>query len=213
MNFLARIAASKLFALVVIAGVGVVLLVVPAFTGGLGANPVEKLLHQSGEIAIWMLGAVLALTPLRTFLPHSGVIASLNRHRRYIGVGACVYGLLHFVFHLAYQGDLDDILSSFTKPFIWFGSAGLFILVVLTLTSNNLSMRKLGGRNWKRLHRLAYLAATILLYHQAIAGKGHWYIAKYLFYSLVILEVGRLIKISLAKKKRVSATRMPAAAA
>lgn len=175
MDSLAKLAARKLFALAVIVGVGGWLLVVPAFTGGLGANPVEKLLHQSGEIAVWMLGAVLALTPLRTLLPHNAIIASLNRHRRYIGVGACVYGVLHFLCHLAYQGNVDDILSSFTKPFIWFGSAGLFVLVVLALTSNNLSMRKLGGRNWKRLHRLAYLAAAILLYHQAIAGKGHWW--------------------------------------
>lgn len=210
MNFVARIVGHKVSALLLIVGVGVWFLVVPAFTDGLGANPVEKLLHLTGEIAIWMLGAVLALTPLRTLFPRNAIIAGLNRHRRYIGVGAGVYGLLHFTCHLLYQGDVDDILSSFTKPFIWFGSAGLLILFVLMVTSNNLSMRTLGGRNWKRLHRLAYLAAALLIYHQAIAGKGHWYIAKYLFFPLVVLEALRLVKLGLAKK-RPPARAVPAA--
>jgi DMSO/TMAO reductase YedYZ heme-binding membrane subunit len=71
MDLPVRIVAHKLFALSVLVGVGVSLLVIPAFTGGLGANPVEKLLHQTGEIANWTLGAVLALTPLHILLSHS----------------------------------------------------------------------------------------------------------------------------------------------
>ncbi|MGZ5024438.1 MAG: hypothetical protein ACXWBS_06195, partial [Chthoniobacterales bacterium] len=63
MNLLVRILESKLFALAVLIGVGVWLLVIPALTNGLGANPLEKLLHQTGEIAIWTLGSALALTP------------------------------------------------------------------------------------------------------------------------------------------------------
>lgn len=69
MNLLVRIVANKLFALSVIVAVGIWLLVVPALIGTLGANPLEKLLHQSGEIAIWALGAVLVLTPLRVLFP------------------------------------------------------------------------------------------------------------------------------------------------
>ena len=69
MNLVVRIVAHKFFALSVLVGLGVWLLVIPACTGGLGANPVEKLLYQNGEIAIWTLGAVLALTPLRILFP------------------------------------------------------------------------------------------------------------------------------------------------
>jgi len=50
-------------------------------------------------------------------------------------------------------------------------------LVLLALTSNNWSVRQLGAKRWKLLHRLAYVAGAILIYHQTIAGKGHWYIA------------------------------------
>jgi hypothetical protein len=98
------------------------------------------------------------------------------------------------------EGDWDSLLHSFTKPFIWFGFSGLTILVILALTSNQWSIRKLGGKNWKCLHRLAYVAAALLIYHQAIAGKGHWYIARWLFFALVTLELARLAKTYLRSK-------------
>src|SRR5215467_9465785 len=116
-NLIPKILGNKIFALAVVIGVGIWLLVIPAFTGGLGANPVEKLLHQSGEIAIWTLGAVLALSPLRVLFPGSRIVNALNRHRRIIGVSACVYGLMHSGFHLLYEGNAQAIARSFSKPF------------------------------------------------------------------------------------------------
>ena len=202
MNALVNILGNKLFALIMLIGVGVWLLVIPAFTGGLGANPIEKLLHQSGEIAIWTLGAVLVLSPLRVLFPNSRVVAALNRHRRAIGVTACIYGLLHFSFHVLYEGGWDGLVRSLSKPFIWFGLGGLSILVVLALTSNRLSIRALGGRNWKRLHRLAYIAAALLIYHQAIAGKGHWHITRWLLFPLAALQLARVTKTLLTKLAR-----------
>jgi Predicted membrane protein len=146
-NTVAKILGNKLFALAGLVSVGISLLVVPAFIGGLGANPLEKLLHQSGEIAIWTLGAVLALSPLRVLFPRSRIVAALNRHRRVIGVSACIYGLLHFGFHVLYEGGWDGLLRSLSKPFIWFGLTGLSILVALALTSNNWSIRAAGRKD------------------------------------------------------------------
>jgi methionine sulfoxide reductase heme-binding subunit len=203
-QFVIRAVGHKLFALAVLIGVGIWLLVVPAVTGGLGANPAEKLLHQTGEIAIWTLGAVLSLSPLRVLFPRSRVVNALNRHRRAIGVSACVYGLIHFGSHLLYEGDAQAIARSFSKPFIWLGLAGLSILVILAATSNNFSIRKLGGKNWKWLHRLAYAAAALLIYHQAIAGKGHWHIACWLLLSLLALQTARVTKQLMARQTRAS---------
>ncbi len=197
-----KILRNKLFPIAVFVGVGMWLLVIPAFTGSLGANPLEKLLHQSGEIAIWTLGAVLALSPLRVLLPRARIVNAVNRHRRAIGVSACVYGLLHFGLHVLYEGGLDGLARSLSKPFIWFGIAGLSILVALTLSSNNWSIRALGGKNWKLLHRLAYAAAALLIYHQSIAGKGHWHIARWLLFPLLTLQVARITKILLTRSAR-----------
>ena len=204
MKLLTRVLSRKLVALAILIGIGVWLLLVPALTNQLGANPLDRLLHVSGEIAIWTLGAVLSLTPLRVLFPSSTIVNALNRHRRYVGVSACVYGLIHFSCHVLYQGDWDDLVQSFTKPFTWFGLAGLSILVVLALTSNNWSVRKLGAKRWKLLHRLAYVAAMILIYHQSIAGKGHWYIARWLLLALLVLQTARLIKLSLTRRSKLS---------
>jgi sulfoxide reductase heme-binding subunit YedZ len=201
-QILVAILANKIFALAVIVGIGFCLLVIPAFTGTLGANPAEKLLHQTGELAIWTLGAVLSLSPLRVLFPRSRFVNALNRHRRAIGVSACVYGLIHFGFHLLYEGDAQAIARSFSKPFIWLGLAGLTILVTLAATSNNWSIRALGGKNWKLLHRLAYLAAALLIYHQSIAGKGHWHIARWLLFPLLALQAARLTKMLLTRSAR-----------
>jgi sulfoxide reductase heme-binding subunit YedZ len=201
MKFWIGIVAHRLFALATVIGVGVWFLVIPALTGALGANPVEQLLHQSGEIAIWTLGAVLALSPLRVLFPRSRIVNALNRHRRAIGVSACVYGLLHFGLHLLYEGDAQSIARSFLKPFIWFGLSGLLILVILGLTSNQFSIRALGDRNWKRLHRLAYIAAALLIYHQAIAGKGHWHVARWLLFALALLQTARVTKMLVTRSQ------------
>ena len=94
--------------------------------------------------------------------------------------------------------------ADYSKPFIWLGLAGLSILVILAATSNNFSIRKLGGKNWKRLHRLAYTAAALLIYHQAIAGKGHWYIARWLLLSLLALQTARVTKHLVMRRARTS---------
>jgi methionine sulfoxide reductase heme-binding subunit len=208
-EFLLKILRHKLFALGVLVGVGIWFLVLPALTGALGANPVEKLLHHSGEIAIWTLGAVLALSPLRVLFPRARIVNALNRHRRTIGVSACVYGLMHFGFHLLYEGDAQAIALSFSKPFIWFGLGGLSILVILGLTSNQFSIRAFGGRNWKRLHRLAYIAAALLIYHQAIAGKGHWHIARWLLFVLGLLQTARATKMLVTRSQSRSVSPNP----
>jgi len=206
MKILTRIAGSRLAALSLIVGVGIYTLVIPVFAGTLGANPLEALLHRSGEIAIWTLGAVLSLTPLRVLFTGAQIVAALNRHRRAIGVSACVYGLVHFTAHVLYEGGWDGLVRSLSKPFTWYGLAGLSILVALAVTSNQVSIRKLGGRNWKRLHRLAYIAAALLIYHQAIAGKGHWHITRWLLFPLAALQAARIAKTLLAKPARVPAT-------
>ena len=64
------------------------------------------------------------------------------------------------------RADLD------TKPFIWVGASALLILAALAATSFVVWKRRL-GKNWKRLHRLVYVAVLLVVVHFAWARKAN----------------------------------------
>jgi sulfoxide reductase heme-binding subunit YedZ len=135
-----------------------------AAANGLGANPVEFVSRSLGTWALVMLCVTLAVTPLRRL---SGW-AWLLRLRRMFGLFCFFYATLHM---LAFAGldqwfDLraiwHDVLE---RPFITAGFAAFVLLVPLALTSTNGWVRRLGGRNWQRLHRLVYAIALLAIVH------------------------------------------------
>jgi len=131
--------------------------------GDLGVNPIETLLHTTGEDALLMLLASLAITPIRRLTGWN----RLQLVRRLIGVWAFVYGLAHFTIYVALDqvGDASAIVEDIaTRPFITMGMLAFTILLVLAMTSTNGMMRRL-GRNWQRLHRLAYVALVAGVIH------------------------------------------------
>ena len=164
------------------------------------ADPLKFVLHHLGFTACMLLAIVLAFTPLRVLWPKSGVVLALNRHRRLVGVSAFVYGALHFTTHLIYEGGTDvsaipSILrTALKKPFQLTGLITLTILFVLAVTSLNYFVRWLGGKNWKLLHRLAYVAAGLAAYHQAAARKIFPMQVVWIFGPLLLLELARLAK-------------------
>lgn len=127
-------------------------------TGGLGANPIQALLDRLGFWTLALLTATLAAGPLNAQLG----LAWPLRIRRALGLLTFGYACLHLV---AYAGvdqalDLRAILADVVKrPFITVGFATFLVLLPLALTSTDAWVRRLGFRRWKRLHRLAYLAA------------------------------------------------------
>jgi uncharacterized protein len=193
---------SMIFARVVawtaLAVPGVILIVLPASRGELGIDPVKALFHRSAEIAIWTLGAVLCLSPLRTLFPQSKTVAALNRYRRSTGIAAFIYALLHVGFYFMHEGEIQSYLASLGEPFFLAGTTGFLILFLLTLTSNDWSVRRAGFKVWKGIHRLVYLAALALFYHQLTAVKGNWGIPLALFVPVTILEALRVAKVVLS---------------
>jgi sulfoxide reductase heme-binding subunit YedZ len=160
----------------------------------LNPDPVNFITHFTGDWAIWMLLASLAITPLRRFSSH---IAWLIRFRRMIGLYAFFYATLHLatyvflfsgydlvtVFKGISEGHpgviieqwkqvwpyiLDDI---FKRRFIQVGFLAWVILLALAVTSPSAIMRAMGGKNWQRLHLLVYLAAAAAVIH-------YWWLVK-----------------------------------
>jgi len=145
----------------------IVWLVAQGFGGGLGANPIEATIRFLGDWALRFLLIALAITPVRLLTGWS-VIARL---RRMVGLFAFFYVVLHA---LSYVG-LDHL---FNWPVLWedivkrvyitVGMAALLMLTALAITSTDSMVKKMGGSNWRRLHRLAYLAG--------IAGVVHFFL-------------------------------------
>ena len=123
-----------------------------------------ELIHASGEWSIWALMLALAVTPLRRWFPRQSWTAWLVPRRRYFGVAAFAYALLHAGVYALRQGDPPKILAEALDVGILAGWLAFAILVPLALTSNNGSARRL-GRAWKLLHRAVYAAAALSFAH------------------------------------------------
>lgn len=137
-------------------------------TGGLGVEPIQALEHRLGELALQVLIAGLAVTPLRRW---TGL--NLIRFRRAIGLIAFYYVTCHLLVWLLLDVQIlaliwADILK---RPYITVGMFAFVMLVPLALTSNNWSVRRLGVR-WRLLHRLVYVAAILGALHFVMLAKG-----------------------------------------
>lgn len=155
--------------LYVIAVIPPVWLLYRGLTGGLGVEPISALEHELGQLALQVLIAGLCITPLRRF---AGV--NLLRYRRAIGLIAFFYVALHLLVWLVLDVQVlsriwGDILK---RPYISVGMGAFALLIPLAVTSNNLSIRKLGGKTWRKLHRLAYAAALLGALHFVMLVKG-----------------------------------------
>ncbi len=142
------------------------------FTGGLGANPISFITNWLGQWTYRLLLATLALTPLRILFGLSWP-GSL---RRLLGLFVFFYACLHFLVWVVVDHFFDwremgtDILK---RPYITLGMLALSLLLPLAVTSTAGMVRRLGGKAWRRLHRLVYVAACCAALHFLwLAKKG-----------------------------------------
>jgi sulfoxide reductase heme-binding subunit YedZ len=130
---------------------------------GLGADPVEGLLHYLGESCMIVLLSAFSVTPLSRRLRWPWLV----RSRRMVGLFAFALVAAHaavfavFYAQLKWQILLQEVIE---RPYITMGMASLLILSVLALTSTRNWQTRLGS-TWKRLHRWIYLAVPLALLH------------------------------------------------
>jgi sulfoxide reductase heme-binding subunit YedZ len=136
-----------------------------AVTNNLGPNPTANIELTTGYNTLLLLILSLAVTPVRKFVPQ---LSWLIKFRRLLGLFAFFYGTVHMLAYVAlYAGfDVKTMLDDIAKrKFITIGVAAWLLLVPLALTSTNWAIRKLGGKNWNRLHKLVYVAAVCGVIH------------------------------------------------
>lgn len=135
-----------------------------ALHDGLGANPIEVITHSTGDWTLILILATLAITPLRRITKQYWLIGV----RRMIGLFAFFYGVLHFTTYIWLDKffDLHEMFKDIGKrPFITVGFSAFVLLIPLALTSTVGWIRRLGGKNWQRLHRLIYLTGILGVVH------------------------------------------------
>lgn len=154
------------FALVLVPAL---ILIYEAWTHQLGSKPWTRAVHDTGTWAIRLLLVTLAISPLRKLLDWGKLIGI----RRMLGLSVLAYAAGHLTLYcidLAFDWGL--IVSEIVKRFyLTIGFVALLGLVALGVTSTDGMIRRMGGKNWQRLHNLVYLITGLGLLHFALQSK------------------------------------------
>jgi len=111
----------------------------------------------------------LMVTPLRRI----GAWPQIVTLRRMLGVTAFFYVVIHFILYIVQQNyRLGFVASEIAlRIYLTIGFVALLGLFMLTITSTDGAMRRLGGKKWQRLHYLAYPLTALGLAHFFMQSK------------------------------------------
>jgi sulfoxide reductase heme-binding subunit YedZ len=142
------------------------LLVLGALTpSGLGPDPTAHIELTTGYTTLMLLTIGLGITPVRRLIPQ---LSWMIKFRRMLGLFAFFYATVHMLAYVALYANFDvqQMLDDIAKRrFITMGVLAWLLLLPLALTSTNWAIRKLGGKQWNRLHKLVYVAACCGVIH------------------------------------------------
>lgn len=163
-----------------------------AYRGALGANPIEFFLRTTGVLALVFLLITLAITPLRKVFGWN----SLIKFRRMLGLYVFFYALIHLITYSIFDKSLDlaaIVGDVWQRPFIAVGMAAFVTLVPLAVTSTNGMVKRLGGKNWARLHKLSYVVAILGVIHFWMIVKSDIFYPALFGVALLVLLGYRMI--------------------
>jgi methionine sulfoxide reductase heme-binding subunit len=169
----------------------------------LGANPVERITHRTGDWIIRFLMITLTVTPLRKVFH----LPKVARFRRMLGLFAFFYGCLHLMTWAWLDKSFDwhemgnDILK---RRFITMGMTALALMIPLAITSTAGWVRRLGFVRWQKLHRLIYFSASAAVIHYYWLVKSDVREPLMYFGILVVLMTYRLFAWLMEKRNRKS---------
>jgi len=170
-----------------------------AYARGEFIDPIRTITLRTGRTAILFLTLSLACTPVETVTGFQAIMAA----RRPLGLYAALYAGLHFAVFAAWDYGLQLDLIWYElrgRPFIQVGILAFLSLIPLAVTSTRRWMRRL-GKNWKRLHRLAYAAGLLATTHYLLTVKADRRLPWTYGIILVVLLVLRIPPIQRAIRK------------
>ena len=178
-----------------------------AWSLALGPDPGKVLVDRLGLGTLILLLVTLCMTPMQKLTGWAGWIAV----RRQLGLWCFAYVVLHLCAYLTFVLGFDWSqlgVELRKRPYIIVGSLGFLCLLVLAVTSNRYSQRRLGVR-WKKLHRLVYVVLGLGLLHMlwiVRADLKEWSIYAFIGICLLLLRIPAVMRRipRLYKKKSVS---------
>ncbi len=162
-----------------------------AVSNQLGADPLAALENRLGKWALQLLILTLLVTPVRKW---TGV--SFLKFRRAFGLLAFVYVCFHLLTWIVLDKQFfwSEILADlYKRPFIIIGMAAFVVLIPLAVTSNALSIRRLGAARWNNVHKLGYAAVILGAIHYLLLVKA-WPTEPILYVLAALLLVSTRIR-------------------
>lgn len=147
-----------------------IVLIYDYLTSNLSANPIQTAEQRTGLTALVILVIMLAVTPFKTFV-ETGLLAGMKKR---LGLYSFMYAAIHLLIFLVLDYGFawrNIYIQIVQKTYILIGLTAFIILLAMAVTSFQWWKRKL-AKNWKRLHRLVYLAAPLIVLHFALGQKG-----------------------------------------
>jgi sulfoxide reductase heme-binding subunit YedZ len=170
-----------------------ILLVSDLLRGNLGANPPEAIIRTTGVVAIIFLVLTLAVTPLASILKWTWTI----KHRRWLGLWAFYYALLHLLAYSAFDKGFNFtsiILDIKKRPFILLGFLAFILMLPLAISSTNNIIRKMGAKKWRSLHKATYIIAILAAVHYWLIVKSDLFYPEIMAFFIAILLMYRINK-------------------
>lgn len=171
------------------------------FLTDLGGDPAKKLNHKTGEMAFYFLLANLAigvLIALKIKMPSP--LRFLYQNRRFLGIITFFYLVMHLSFYLAMEGfEFKAIEQMYTKLYLIFATSAWILFLILTLTSNDFSVKKLTLKKWKLLHKVVYVGFALVAAHVLLIEKTDLIKYGLLVGGVVLIQSFRFYKTKLSK--------------
>ncbi|MGB0661119.1 MAG: ferric reductase-like transmembrane domain-containing protein [Mangrovicoccus sp.] len=152
----------------------------------------RQLSFRTAEASAYLFIISLMATPLQLLMRGRFGTRWLVKKRRYIGVAALGYGLLHTLFYFLHSGGLWPGLAKTLQIDVWTGWLVLLLLLPPGWTSRDSSVRNL-GRKWKQVQFLVYPAAVLTFIHWGVQFGGQVIQEAVMYFTpLAILTIWRI---------------------
>ena len=160
---------------------------------GFGVNPDEAFVKYLGEWSIRILLVAYSISPVSRVFGWS----ALAKIRRFVGLTAFMYVLLHLTSYVLLYIELDwgvlleDVIE---RKYVVVGFLAFFCLLLMTITSTNGWKKRLGS-NWRVLHRLIHIVVLFSLLHYIWLTKDGFGVIFLYVVCFGVLSIERVVRI------------------